>query len=234
MEVYKSTRTAAEMEYALGAVPNIGPNGNWWIGGQDTGIFAKGINVTGAEVGQTVKIAAVDENGVPTAWEASDFTSGAAYECLFEVEEAVDSVEYNFVDEEGNEVILSEIAVYEHFISTNASGADLNVKLKRLDGTYVNQLVANNYAGTAGSWISGSFYGKIHGKTLLGWSTKTTGVGSYVGSFTRQGGLYPSGPWGDRWVAPEQWTNPIIGISGIYIPGAVGAKSQFYVHGVRV
>jgi hypothetical protein len=31
-----------------------------------------GINVTGATVGQTVRIAAVDDNGVPTAWEAVD------------------------------------------------------------------------------------------------------------------------------------------------------------------
>lgn len=34
-----------------------------------------GISVTGATVGQTVKISAVDENGVPTAWEAVDFPS---------------------------------------------------------------------------------------------------------------------------------------------------------------
>lgn len=31
-----------------------------------------GISVTGATVGQTVKISAVDENGVPTAWEPMD------------------------------------------------------------------------------------------------------------------------------------------------------------------
>jgi hypothetical protein len=35
-----------------------------------------GISVTGATVGQTVKIAEVDENGVPTAWEPTDFPSG--------------------------------------------------------------------------------------------------------------------------------------------------------------
>ena len=35
-----------------------------------------GIAVTGAKVGQTVKISAVDENGVPTAWEAVNFPSG--------------------------------------------------------------------------------------------------------------------------------------------------------------
>lgn len=32
-----------------------------------------GISVTGATVGQTVKIAAVDDDGVPTAWEPADF-----------------------------------------------------------------------------------------------------------------------------------------------------------------
>lgn len=32
-----------------------------------------GIAVSGATVGQTVRIAAVDENGKPTAWEAADF-----------------------------------------------------------------------------------------------------------------------------------------------------------------
>jgi hypothetical protein len=35
-----------------------------------------GIAVTGAAVGQTVKIAEVDENGVPTAWLPTDFPSG--------------------------------------------------------------------------------------------------------------------------------------------------------------
>lgn len=35
-----------------------------------------GISVTGATVGQTVKISEVDENGVPTAWEPVDFPEG--------------------------------------------------------------------------------------------------------------------------------------------------------------
>lgn len=44
---------------------NLGiPRGKDGVGG--------GINVTGATVGQTVRIAAVDDNGVPTAWEAVD------------------------------------------------------------------------------------------------------------------------------------------------------------------
>lgn len=36
------------------------------------------LSVTGATVGQTVTISAVDENGAPTAWKAVDFPSGGA------------------------------------------------------------------------------------------------------------------------------------------------------------
>lgn len=42
-----------------------------------------GIAVTGATVGQTVKIAAVDDDGVPTAWEPVDFPSGGGDETSY-------------------------------------------------------------------------------------------------------------------------------------------------------
>lgn len=95
MEVYQSKKTAAEMEYALSAIPSIGANnhwfigdqdtgvsaeglsphvgenGNWWVGETDTGIYASGVIVEGAEVGQTIVVKAVDENGKPTEWEPS-------------------------------------------------------------------------------------------------------------------------------------------------------------------
>lgn len=41
-----------------------------------SGSEGSGIAVSGATVGQTVKISAVDESGKPTAWEAVDFPSG--------------------------------------------------------------------------------------------------------------------------------------------------------------
>lgn len=40
-----------------------------------------GIEVSGASVGQTIKISAVDENGVPTAWEPVDLPSGDGGSC---------------------------------------------------------------------------------------------------------------------------------------------------------
>lgn len=48
---------------------DTGPQGN-------PGKDGAGMDVTGATVDQTVKIAAVDDNGVPTAWEPVDMPSG--------------------------------------------------------------------------------------------------------------------------------------------------------------
>lgn len=99
-DIHKSRFTAEQFEAALKAVPSIGENkhwfiggvdtgvlaegltpyigdnGNWWIGETDTGIYARGIKVNGAEVGQTVVIKAIDENGVPTEWEPAPMYTG--------------------------------------------------------------------------------------------------------------------------------------------------------------
>lgn len=77
---------------ADGITPHIGDNGNWYLGDEDTGNPSRGapgakgppgkdgagMDVTGATVGQTVKIAAVDDNGVPTAWSPVDMPSGGS------------------------------------------------------------------------------------------------------------------------------------------------------------
>lgn len=90
-----------------------------------------GIAVTGATVGQTVKISAVDENGVPTAWESVDFPSGggsAEWELLEDVE------------------ITEETAVIQ---ITNLKPSYTEILC------IVNDLIAttNTYAGTV--WVNG-------------------------------------------------------------------------------
>ena len=91
---------------ADGITPHIGDNGNWYLGMTDTGKPSRGetglqgpagpvgpqgpqgekgedatadltLGLTGAMVGQIAKITAVDESGVPTAWEAVDMPTGA-------------------------------------------------------------------------------------------------------------------------------------------------------------
>lgn len=67
-----------------GITPTIGDNGNWYLGNTDTGKPSRGpagqdgagMDVTGAAVGQIVKISAVDTAGKPTAWEPTDLPSG--------------------------------------------------------------------------------------------------------------------------------------------------------------
>lgn len=90
---------------ADGVTPHIGDNGNWYLGETDTGKPSRGetglqgpagpvgpqgpqgekgedatadhtLGLIGATVGQIAKIAAVDESGVPTAWEPVDMPQG--------------------------------------------------------------------------------------------------------------------------------------------------------------
>ena len=75
------TTTATIKNGSPGTTPHIGDNGNWYLGDTDTGKPSQGpagagLDVTGATVGQTVKISAVDDNGVPTAWVPVDMASG--------------------------------------------------------------------------------------------------------------------------------------------------------------
>lgn len=72
LEKYQSEFTAEDFENAIRAVPNIGPNGNWFIGDKDTGVRANSVDVSGCKVGQCIVVKGIDANGTPTAWEPVD------------------------------------------------------------------------------------------------------------------------------------------------------------------
>lgn len=61
-----------------------GPKGDPGATGPQ-GPAGAGLDVTGATVGQTVKISAVDDNGVPTAWAPVDMASGEKWEKIAEI-----------------------------------------------------------------------------------------------------------------------------------------------------
>lgn len=79
-----------------GITPTIGPNGNWYLGEEDTGKPSRGatgpqgapgkdgagMDITGATVGQIAKITAVDASGVPTAWSPADMPSGGSSDAV--------------------------------------------------------------------------------------------------------------------------------------------------------
>ena len=77
-------------------------------GGTDTSL-----GVTGAEVGQIIKIKAVDENGIPTEWEAADAASGEDWEFINEIStnEWISSVTIN-QDSNGNPFSLKKMRIF--------------------------------------------------------------------------------------------------------------------------
>lgn len=153
MDVFKSGFTAEQMEYALSAVPSIGENGNWWIGDTDTGVFAGGVDVTGAEIGQTIKVAAVDENGRPTAWEAVGF--GEKWEKINDitVEEVVDSLTVS-VDADGNPFSLKKALIFMHLPTYNYDGiTDTGYSAYKINGIGSYQSPSGGWANTDIEWI---------------------------------------------------------------------------------
>ena len=82
-----------------------GPKGDPGSGG--------GIDVSGASIGQTVKISAVDDNGTPTAWEPVDFPSGSGEDLWEHI--------LTYTEETGPEL-------YEHIFSEWPDGTPFNFK----------------------------------------------------------------------------------------------------------
>lgn len=113
-----------------------------------------GIAVTGAKVGQTVKISAVDENGVPTAWEPTDFPSGGSGGGESSLELIIDTtVPENCEraifreDVNGNEFELSEILVSYRGAGNTGNLSSLTILLRTHSGYLDDTSAQFNYNG---------------------------------------------------------------------------------------
>ena len=87
-----------------------------------SGSGGSGISVSGATVGQTVKIAAVDNDGVPTAWEPVDLPSGGSekkWRKLKTISFAEDALTVDITeDDNGEPFSLSEVQFYFYTLKT--------------------------------------------------------------------------------------------------------------------
>ena len=79
--------------------------------------IVENLGISGATVGQTVKIKAVDENGVPTEWEAADDALPLLYQG--KVSEEISGLEITEID--GNPMSLSEVKVRAVFKASIAA-----------------------------------------------------------------------------------------------------------------
>lgn len=138
-----------------GATGATGPQGERGPTG-DTGPqgpAGAGLDVTGATVGQTVKISAVDDNGVPTAWVPVDMASGGGtweklYDGTMQIEQETMSIE---VDMPRNDSAKG-FQIYLHFAKNVAQAwADAKNISVKINGascgyfTFVNKLVSDYY-----------------------------------------------------------------------------------------
>lgn len=120
-------------------------------GGTDTSL-----GVTGAEVGQIIKIKAVDENGIPTEWEAADAASGEDWEFINEIStnEWISSVTIN-QDSNGNPFSLKKMRIFMTLPkTTNEAGEEQS------NPGYAHYKVNDRnpaWQSPAGYWESGLF-----------------------------------------------------------------------------
>ena len=136
-------KASGEFDGAQGSKGDTGAQGPQGETGPQgpAGPAGAGLDVTGATVGQTVKISAVDSNGVPTAWEPVDMASGGEtpWELL-----ATISITENIVTLTSTlPKACTEVTLYFHGIKT-ASNAQLMVNRA---GS------ANNFVTTSAKYI---------------------------------------------------------------------------------
>ena len=146
------------------AMTAIDTNGSWRVelaelatlgdipsGGTDTSL-----GVTGATVGQIVKIKAVDASGAPTGWEAADAASGEDWEFINEIStnEWISSVTIN-QDSNGNPFSLKKMRIFMTLPkTTNEAGEEQS------NPGYAHYKVNDRnpaWQSPAGYWESGLF-----------------------------------------------------------------------------
>ena len=94
-----------------------------------------GIDVTGATVGQTVKITEVDANGVPTAWEPVDFPSGGGSggDRMRLIADITTTEDLNKIviseDKDGNPFALTQVAVRGYVSGAENAGGYIGCQL---------------------------------------------------------------------------------------------------------
>lgn len=114
------------------------------------GSGGSGIAVSGATVGQTVKISAVDDDGVPTAWEAVDFPSGGGgseWKVLADITTEEDV--YEVMIDEG--IPDGVTGVYFHAIAKYVESSSYNYLVFQVNGR-------DAFAGNKGINANNQFY----------------------------------------------------------------------------
>lgn len=94
----------------------------------------EGISVTGATVGQTVKISEVDESGKPTAWEPTDFSSKSAYD--YAKEAGYTGTEEEFAERLARQDVVLRSSETPPYVVAQLVADGIPVSVRHHDSTY--------------------------------------------------------------------------------------------------
>lgn len=123
-------------------------------GGSGTDIS---LGLTSAEVGQIIKVKAVDENGKPTEWETAEMAGGDKWELIFS--DTKENIEVRYIeinkDNEGNPFELKKIRIH---LALRALDQTFNYPYSNFNSNfYVFSNTGRPYPST-NSWYAGHFY----------------------------------------------------------------------------
>lgn len=151
-------KASGEFDGAPGAEGPQGPQGPTGDTGQQgpagpQGPAGAGLDVTGATVGQTVKIAAVDDNGVPTAWEPVDMASGGGaweklYDGTMQIEQETMAVEVDMPRNDSAKGFQIYLHLTKNVAQAWADAKNISVKINGAQCgyfTFTDKLVSDYY-----------------------------------------------------------------------------------------
>ena len=153
---------------------------NVWSMSQN-GFDAHTLGISGASVGQTVKIKAVDKNGVPTEWEAVDDALPLLYHG--KVSEEISGLEITEID--GNPMSLSEVKVRAIFKASTAAwcGIELCTSAKSPNNALITSEAGSVFT-TAEKYYLTTAHGKISNGNFEINYVQSTQITAYVNSST--------------------------------------------------
>lgn len=181
--------------------------------------LVQSMNITGAQVGQTIKVKAVNEQGMPTAWEASDMPTGEEdFELIFSDTITEDAREFvRTVDKDGNPFELKEAVVIVYTVpfetATNDVGRGVGFLPSARWGHDTTASISNSIpAGTS----SVARYDVIHVKVVQGYqclidrweSHNTTNVRGIMMKNNTAGQVPINFKFGDNVTAIGELSNP--------------------------
>jgi hypothetical protein len=185
-----------------GLTPHIGDNGNWYLGDTDTGKPARGtpgakgdpgkdgagMDVTGAAVGQIAVVAAVDDNGVPTAWVAQDLPSGGGtWKKVVDTitEEEASSIEVT-KDIDGNDLNIKKCIIFT-IAAPSASNTEKKVRIVSINNKRVSYEDGGVYTETYFTQVifKCNFYPYVwyrNTRFFFGYSNNPAGITTLMGN----------------------------------------------------